>query len=106
MKETKAMAHTLHGAGREDIDARCLDWRPFVFELDSPRKRTLPLKRIQTEINKSGKVKVTDLRPSDKKEVVRVKDLRPDKTYRALIRLEKKIKKEDISSLKKFDSYQ
>ena len=46
MIKTKGSGHKLHGAGREDIDARCLGWRPFVLEILEPKKRIfkLPLK--------------------------------------------------------------
>lgn len=101
MRETKASAHAMHGAGREDVDARCLDWRPFVFELNSPQKRTILLKGIEKEINKSKKVKVSGLRLTNRKEVIRVKSIRPDKTYRVLINVENKIKKDNLASLKK-----
>jgi len=100
MKASKAKAHALHGAGREDIDARCLDWRPFVFELDSPKKRKISLRKMEKEINTGKKVKVKDLRPSDKKEVIRVKAIRPDKSYRVLVSFEKPLKKNGLSPLK------
>ena len=38
MSATRGKAHKLHGAGREDIDARCLGWRPFVLEIVNPVK--------------------------------------------------------------------
>lgn len=85
MKASKAEEHAFHGMGREDIDARCLDWRPFVFELKIPKKRKLPLKALQANINKSKKIQVSGLRPSNKKEVIQIKEARPDKTYRVSI---------------------
>ena len=101
MEETQATAHAFHGAGREDIDARCLDWRPFVFELENPRKRDIPLSKMQKEINNSKKVKVAQLRFSSKKEVREVKAMRPDKSYRALVAFEKEIKEQDLNALKR-----
>lgn len=101
MKASDAEAHALHAAGREDVDARCLDWRPFVFEMVSPKKRNLALKEMEKEINKSKKANVTCLRPSSKEEVRKVKAIRPDKTYRVLVTFKKNIKEEDIASLKK-----
>lgn len=92
MKNTKGSRHAFHGAGREDVDARCLDWRPFVFEVFEPLKRNLDLSRIKREVNKTGKVRVSNLRISDKKEVVKIKSIRPDKTYRILIEFEKPVK--------------
>lgn len=100
MKSTKGREHTLHGAGREDIDARCLDWRPFVFEVFKPLKRNLDLGRIRKDINKTGKVKVSNLRYSDKKEVVKIKSIRPDKTYRILVELENPVRAGELGKLK------
>lgn len=103
MAATKGAGHALHGMGREDIDARCLDWRPFVFEVITPKKREINLKEIEKEVNKTKKVKVKDLSISNKKEVIRVKEMMPDKTYRALVDFTKVLKireLEKINSLK------
>jgi tRNA pseudouridine synthase 10 len=93
--------HSLHASGREDIDARCLAWRPFVLEIGSPRKRTLSLKKMEALISKTKKVKVSGLRLSDRREVVRVKSLMPDKSYRALASSEKPILRELLPKLRK-----
>ncbi len=100
MKESSATAHSMHGAGREDIDARCLAWRPFVLELENPRKRTLPLRKAEKEINRSGKVKVKDLSLAGKKDVIRTKEMRPDKSYRVLAIFDRPVKEKDLASLK------
>jgi len=84
MREAGGSAHSLHAAGREDIDARCLDWRPFVLEIAAQKKRVLPLKKLEAEINRTRKVKVSGLKYSDRQEVVMVKNLMPDKTYRVV----------------------
>jgi len=89
MKKTLGTGHSLHGAGREDIDARCLDWRPFVFEVKEPRKRRIVLKGIEKAVNRTKKVRVQGLRFSDKREVIRVKSIRPEKTYRILVKFKK-----------------
>jgi tRNA pseudouridine synthase 10 len=88
----KAKEHALHGMGREDIDAKCLGWRPFVLELKDPKKRKLDLKAMKTAVNKGKKVKVKDLKPSNKKEVIQLKEARPEKSYRVLAEFEKPIK--------------
>lgn len=92
MEATKGNSHSFHGAGREDIDARCLDWRPFVFEVKKPKKRKINFKAIENVLNKSGKIKVKNLRISDRKEVRKVKELKYDKTYRVLIVFEKDVR--------------
>ena len=100
MRETKGMEHALHGMGREDIDARCLDWRPFVFEVVRPKKRSVDLEKIAKEINKTGKVEVSDLRFSNKQEVREIKAAKPDKTYRLIVNFEKEVTEKDLEKLK------
>jgi len=75
----------LHGAGREDIDARMLgDGRPFVMEVINPRIRWVDLDRLKEKINAyaAGKVSVEGLHYVDKDAVEQVKGIKPDKTYR------------------------
>ena len=92
-QQSGGTGHALHGMGREDLDARCLSWRPFVAEVESPRKRKLDLEKVQKEVNATGKVEVSALRYSDKNEVRAVKHARPEKTYRLLVEFEKAVKK-------------
>ncbi len=80
----------LHGAGREDIDARMLGrGRPFVVEVKEPRRRTIDLAAVAEEIHRSaeGKVEVLDLRPGDPDLVAQVKEEHADKRYRARVEL-------------------
>lgn len=100
MKAVQGAEHAFHGMGREDIDARCLDWRPFVFEIVRPKKRNMDLEKIKGQINKSGKVEVTDLRFSNKNEVREIKAAKPDKTYRLTAVFEKEITEKDLEKLK------
>ena len=100
IRESGGRAHSLHAAGREDIDARCLAWRPFVLEIGSPSRRSLPLKKLEKEIGRSKKVRVSGLRSSDRKEVVKVKGLMPDKTYRALVSFGKSVPENELRKLK------
>lgn len=97
LKAAKAKASKMHGSGREDIDVRCLGWRPFILELVRPMTRKLNLRKLQSQVNKSRKVKVRALRLASRKDVERVKFARHDKTYRAEVVFEKKI---DASKLK------
>ncbi len=99
MKLTKGTGHKLHGLGREDIDARCLGWRPFVLEILEPRKRFIDLKSIESSINKGTKVKVRNLRFSNIDEVRKIKEIRSDKTYRVEIICEREITKNDIRKI-------
>lgn len=47
LKITKSKNSSFHGAGREDIDAKCLGWRPFVIEILNPMKRKINIREIQ-----------------------------------------------------------
>ncbi len=100
MRALDGKEHALHGMGREDIDVRCLDWRPFVFEVKEPRRRQLDLKDAKEEINSIGKVKVSGLRFSDKDEVREIKEAKPDKTYRVLVEFEKDITQKGLNKLR------
>ena len=87
----------LHGAGREDIDARMLGrGRPFVIEVKEPTIRTLDLGAIAREVNAAaaGKVEVLDLRPGTADLVAQVKEERADKRYRARIELARPVDEE------------
>lgn len=101
LRESKGKDTKFHGMGREDIDARCLGWRAFVIEIVSPKKRKINLKKIREEINSSGKVKVKALKFVDRKMVEKVKEAKPDKTYRVVVKLEKPVEKKELRKLKK-----
>ena len=76
--------HAFHGMGREDIDVRCLGrGRPFVIELKKPHKRNVDANLVMEAINSSaeGRLEVSDMRPSNRSEVVRVKDTPAEKSY-------------------------
>jgi tRNA pseudouridine synthase 10 len=100
---TRAKESSFHGAGREDIDARNLDYRPFVIELINPKKRTIDLKKIQNKINKSRKVKAKNLRIVEKDLIEKIKSERLDKSYLAEVEFEKNIDKQKIKELKKLE---
>jgi tRNA pseudouridine synthase 10 len=99
LAEAGAISSSFHGAGREDIDVRCLDWRPFVIELKRPKKRKFDLKKVEKKINCRA-VRVKDLRYCDKVEVSAVKAIRADKTYIAIIESEKPVDLSVLSGLK------
>lgn len=97
MKATHGAGHKLHGLGREDIDARCLGWRPFVLEILEPKKRALNLKQLTKKVGKG--IKVRNLRPSNIEEVRRIKEERAEKSYLAIVVCEGIVKK-DLEKLK------
>ena len=81
---------TFHGAGREDVDARMLGTgRPFVVEVDEPRRRDVDIDALETAVNDhaAGKAEVERVRAATYEMVERVKTLPASKTYRAEIEL-------------------
>ncbi len=104
IKESEATDLKFHGAGREDIDVRMLgSGRPFILELRNPKVRNLNLDEIQKIVNKTNrkKVRIFDLKYSNKKEVIRIKEEAKNtrKIYKAIIKSESKLNKEDFERI-------
>ncbi len=99
LKVIKSKDSSFHGAGREDIDARCLGWRPFVIEILNPLKRKINIRKIQKKINKSKKVQVKGLKLVKKSIVRDVKSAMHDKVYRITVAFENPI--ENLKEVKK-----
>ncbi len=86
-----AKGAVLHGAGREDIDARMIGTgRPFILEVVEPRKRSLDLAELEKEINRTaeGRVSVSIKRWSDRTEVETLKSNKAHKKYRILVEVD------------------
>ena len=84
----KAERVTLHGAGREDIDAVMIgSGRPFILEIADPKIRDADPKILEDIINahNSGRVGVTDIRWSTRSEVETLKNHKGHKKYRILV---------------------
>ena len=82
------VGETFHGAGREDVDARMLGTgRPFVIEIEEPRRRTVDTDRLEEDINAfaEGKVEVEGLRLATYDMVERVKRHDASKRYSAQV---------------------
>lgn len=91
----------LHGAGREDIDARMLgSGRPFVLEICGPKKRTAPIGRLEHEVNvrASGKVEVEGMAAVGRDAVRRVKEAAAEKSYRALVEFDGEVSADALSA--------
>ena len=101
MRQSGGAEHKLHGLGREDIDARCLGWRPFVLEITSPVRRTIDMKKAALDVGKSGKVSVRSLRYSSMAEVREIKESRARKKYQVVVICDRDIKKSELSALKR-----
>jgi tRNA pseudouridine synthase 10 len=81
----------LHGAGREDIDARMIGTgRPFILEVVEPRKRSLDLSALEQEINRvsEGRISVSIKRWSERAEVETLKSNKAHKKYRILVEVD------------------
>ncbi|WP_313693898.1 tRNA pseudouridine(54/55) synthase Pus10 [Halorarum halobium] len=77
-----------HGAGREDVDALMLGTgRPFVVEVEEPRRRDVDVERLEADVNAlaEGKVEVEGLRLAGHGMVERVKRHDASKRYRAAV---------------------
>ena len=99
LREAEGREHRLHGCGREDTDVRCLGLRPFILEVRRPRRRHLDWPALAAEINASGTVEVDGLSPCGRDAVARLKDQRPEKTYRAVARLDADVPDEALARL-------
>ena len=65
-----------HGAGREDLDVRCLeDGRPFIIEAKLPKNRSIDLLGLENDINAEfgDQIHVSDFAFSSKAEVIKIK---------------------------------
>ncbi|HVM46355.1 MAG TPA: tRNA pseudouridine(54/55) synthase Pus10 [Candidatus Thermoplasmatota archaeon] len=91
LEATGATQQSFHGAGREDIDARCIgEGRPFVLEINDPRARSVDLAPMAERVKRysHGEVEVLGLRFTTKAEVAHVKEHGGSKTYRARVRFD------------------
>ena len=83
--------HAFHGMGREDIDVRCLGrGRPFVLEIKEPKRWDIDYEAAMKVVNDqaNGSIEITDVRRSNRSEVVRVKDTPAEKSYTIRFRVE------------------
>ncbi len=99
MEAAGGTEHLFHGMGREDVDARMLgNGRPFVLEIRNPVKRSLDLEALREEINRraGGMIEVLELRPATRRDVERVKSLRPPKSYEVGVRIEGGVGREEL----------
>ena len=83
--------------GREDIDARCLGWRPFVLEIVKPSYRNINLNKLAKKIGKG--VRTRKLRFSSIAEVRKIKEAKLDKSYRCIVACDKKISSRELKKL-------
>ena len=89
LRLAEGSGHAFHGMGREDIDARMLGTgRPFVLEISRPHRRSVDLERAAEAVAEGAKGRVElvrwDFTTGDR--VERLKEARPEKTYRIEVR--------------------
>ncbi|GAB6135681.1 tRNA pseudouridine(54/55) synthase Pus10 [Thermococcus prieurii] len=88
------------GAGREDVDVRTLgNGRPFIVEIKSPKRRKVDLRKIEEEINASGKVEVLNLRFVSAKDAEEVLTKNHRKEYLALVLVEEGVTPEEAEEV-------
>jgi tRNA pseudouridine synthase 10 len=95
----KAKDAILHGAGREDVDARMLGrGRPFVLEILEPKKRSVDIEEVEKTINNlcKGKVAVKELRFAKPNEIEKIKGEKYRKVYRAKVVFDREISREEL----------
>ena len=96
---TKGTHVTLHGAGREDIDALMLGTgRPFILEIHNPLIRTVELQEVEKAVNEagSGRVQITELSFSERSEVEILKNHKGHKRYRILVDIDGVVSEEEL----------
>jgi len=99
LEATDGSDAVFHGAGREDVDALMLgDGRPFVMEVEEPRRRYVDTDALGSDANEraDGKVEVRELRCVDRDAVERVKSLDASKRYRALVSLGDEVSQDEL----------
>jgi len=100
IRETKAIEAKFHGAGREDINVKCLGKREFVIELIEPLNRDLELEALQEEVNENtDKIEVFEMQFTHSDKPAEIKQKHADKTYRAEVEVEDEISEEDLEKL-------
>lgn len=83
---------TLHGMGREDIDAKMVgNGRPFVMEIKNPIKRDIDFEELQNEIEDDDRVEVESLSFTDRDKIVEIKEAAADKTYKVKVEHSSKV---------------
>ena len=90
MPRFKGRRNKFHGAGREDLNVRMLgEGRPFVMEILKAKRPQVDLEDLAAEVNRrnEGRLEITDLRYTNRKRVVELKEMKAAKDYRALVRL-------------------
>jgi tRNA pseudouridine synthase 10 len=105
LEKSKGTEIRLHGAGREDIDAKMLgNGRPFIFEIKNPKKRFFSLEGVENESNDYTKkiAKINNLRYASKEEIAKLKSAKWEKTYRVEIHgeIDKRKLKEAVMALR------
>jgi len=88
-----------HGAGREDVDARCLgQGRPFVLELVDAKRRKLNLDVLKRSVNTHAApaVTISNLAVCGKDAVAETKQTRGRKDYLAQVAFEEPVPTETL----------
>lgn len=94
MKMVEGTDFTLHGMGREDIDAKMLgNGRPFVMEIKEPKKREIDFEKLKKVVEKDNRAKILDLKKTKKDKVQEIKQAGADKRYKVEIELKEPVER-------------
>ncbi|MBC7317990.1 tRNA pseudouridine(54/55) synthase Pus10 [Candidatus Bipolaricaulota bacterium] len=99
LEATGGIKGNLHGAGREDADARMLGrGRPFLLSVEWPRRRNVDLTWVAEEVRRRslGAVEILDLQPATPELEERVKTGKFAKRYRAKVSFSVPVSEEDF----------
>jgi tRNA pseudouridine synthase 10 len=102
LKYTKGSNESFHGSGREDLDVRMLgNGRPFIIEINDPKKRTIDLEKIEKEVNSKYKniINISKLRFSNKNEIKQIKEKKFAKLYKISFEGIKPFKREKLKKV-------
>lgn len=92
----KARNTKFHAMGREDVDVRCLGWRPFVMTIKDPKKRSVDLSSLKVD---TEKVAARGLKFATRADVALVKSDKREKVYDAIVKFEAPVAKDALEKL-------
>lgn len=107
LRETGSERLILHASGREDVDARMLgSGRPALIELKAPRRRRLPLERLEEAANRDGRglveFRVEGLGSRRMVRLYKEDYSQKRKAYKALVAFEDSVDDNDLRGLEEF----
>jgi tRNA pseudouridine synthase 10 len=86
----------LHASGREDVDVRCMGTgRPFVLELENPKRRNVDLAAIEHTLSENKNVRAIGLKLVKKSMIDSVCNSHFEKKYVAIVSADRPLTSQD-----------